>query len=327
VVAARGAAGGALDHIPRWKARDDFASIGPRALTETIGAGRAVPSDGPAPEARVCVLAMAIAVPLVVLGCGFTGEEAGRLARAEGQEVIATTRSPARAEVLAQAAFEPRLTGALTAESVEALVPRGARVLVAFPPDGVSDAAIAPALRNASGIVYLSSTAVYGDASGRIDASTPVDATAPRAAARLAAEDAYRAAGAVILRAAAIYGPARGLHVRLARGEHRLAGSGQAVVSRIHVTDLARIAREALARGAPAAIFTVADDAPVPQREVVAWLSARLGLPMPPSVPPGELHDTLRHDRAVDGGHVQRALGLTLLYPTYREGFEACLRG
>ena len=270
---------------------------------------------------------MSSAKPLVILGCGFTGEAAGRLALEEGQEVIATTRSPIRAEALARAGLEVRLTGALTAELVEALVPRGARVLITFPPDGVTDAAIAPALRHASGIAYISSTAVYGEASGHIDASTPVDPAAPRAAERLAAEDAYRAAGAVILRAAAIYGPDRGLHVRLARGEHRLAGSGQAVVSRIHVTDLAQVALAALSRGEPAQTFTVADDAPVPQREVIAWLSARLGLPMPPSAPPGELHDTLRHDRAVDGAEVQRALGLTLRYPSYREGFEACLRG
>src|SRR6185436_17973562 len=144
------------------------------------------------------------------------------LALAEGTAVLATTRSPARAEALARQGFDARLLAALSAEAVAALVPSGAQVLITFPPDGQSDAAIAPALRRASAVVYISSTGVYGDATGRIDEATPVDPAAPRAAARLAAEEAYRAVGGVILRAAAIYGPERGLHVRLARGEHRL---------------------------------------------------------------------------------------------------------
>jgi nucleoside-diphosphate-sugar epimerase len=264
--------------------------------------------------------------PLVILGGGYTGTEAARLALAGGEpSVIVTTRSPERAEALTRLGFDARLTAALSADVVAALVPRGARVLVTFPPDGETDAAIAPALARARAVVYLSSTAVYGDAAGRIDEATPVDPAAPRAAARLAAEDAYRAAGGVILRAVVIYGPGRGLHVRLARGEHRVAGDGRSVVSRIHVTDLARLALAALDRAKAGTVFVVGDNAPVPQIEVIAWLSARLGLPLPESAPREELHDTLRHDRAIDGGRIQRALGVALRFPSYREGFAACL--
>jgi len=262
--------------------------------------------------------------PLILLGCGFTGTAALRLAVARGTPVLAVTRSAEHAAALTALDFPARATGPLTAEVARALVPAGAHVLIAFPPAG-ADAAIAPALEHAAAVVYISSTGVYGEASGHIDEDTPVDPSSPRAAPRLAAEDAYRAVGAVILRASAIYGPGRGLHLRLLRGEHRLTGDGHNVISRIHVDDLARLALAALERATPGAVFNVADDTPVPQLEVVTWLCQRLGLPLPESAPAREVPDTLRHDRAVDGGRIQRALGITLAYPDYRRGFEACL--
>ncbi|WP_437985367.1 NAD-dependent epimerase/dehydratase family protein [Sorangium sp. So ce117] len=270
--------------------------------------------------------------PLIVLGCGFTGAVVAGLRRASGGRVVATTRSPERATELAQAGIEVSVLPALTAEAVDRLVTDGADVLVAFPPDGATDAAIAPSLRRARAIAYVSSTAVYGDATGRIDEATPTSADGPRAAARLAAEDVYRARGAVVLRAAGIYGPGRGLHQRLLRGDFRMTGEGDQqgrnVVSRIHVEDLARLALAALERAdraGPGEAFLVADDAPVPQIEVVRWLCARLGLALPAGAPREELHETLRHDRAVDNAKIKRALGMALLYPSYIEGFEACL--
>ncbi|WP_434046384.1 MULTISPECIES: NAD-dependent epimerase/dehydratase family protein [Sorangium] len=267
--------------------------------------------------------------PLVVLGCGFTGAVVAGLRRASGGRVIATTRSSERAAELAQAGIDVRVLPALTAEAVGRLVPDGADALVAFPPDGATDAAIAPSLGRARAVAYVSSTAVYGGATGRIDEATPTSADGPRAAARLAAEAVYRERGAVVLRAAGIYGPGRGLHQRLLRGDFRMTGEGDQqgrnVVSRIHVEDLARLALAALERAAPGEAFPVADDAPVPQIEVVRWLCARLGLELPAGAPREDLHETLRHDRAVDNAKIKRALGMTLLYPSYREGFEACL--
>jgi nucleoside-diphosphate-sugar epimerase len=264
--------------------------------------------------------------PLVILGCGFVGLEVMRLARAEGFDVIGTTRGGSRAADLGLG-FEMRTFAELTRPIVEALVPEGARVLVAFAPDGRTDAAIAPALGRAR-VVYVSTTGVYGRARGHVDETTEVDPSEPRAAERLAAERVYRDAGATVLRAAGIYGPWRGLHRRLLGGEFKIPGSGTNVVSRIHVTDLARWS---LAMLGPAGerhrgeAFVVADDAPVPQIEVIRWLCDRLALPLPPEAPIAEVAPTLRHDRSVDNARIKRALATSLLFPTYREGFEACL--
>lgn len=263
--------------------------------------------------------------PLVVLGCGFTGTVATGMRRSAGARVVATTRDAARAAALAQGGVEAHALPALTAAEVERLVPEGADVLVAFPPDGHTDAAVAPALERARAVAYLSSTAVYGGATGPVDEATPVDPADPRAAARLSAEEAYRRRGAVILRAAGIYGPGRGLHRRLLQGEHRLVNGGRNVVSRIHVEDLARLALATLDRRLRGEVFTVGDDAPVPQIEVVTWLCRRLHLPLPPEAQASEVHETLRHDRAVRNARIKAALGISLLYPSFREGFEACL--
>lgn len=259
---------------------------------------------------------------VVVLGCGFTGEAITRIAAAKGYVATATTRAPARAEALRAAGFHAVV--AATPSEI-ARVPRsGDLVAVTFPPDDPTDALVAESLRAALGAVYISSTSVYGAARGRVDDATPVDPHAPRSAPRLAAESRYLGAGATVLRAPGIYGPGRGLHVRVASGRYRLPADGSRVVSRIHVDDLAALAFAALERGVRGRVLVVGDDAPVPQREVVAWLAERLGVPMPASVPLDEVDESLRADRAVDASEAKRALGVSLRYPTYREGFEAC---
>lgn len=262
---------------------------------------------------------------LVLLGCGFTGTYAAKLALAAGIRVIGTTRSPERAALLSKLGVDVRLAPRLDEALVRPLLRDDTRVLVTYPPDPATDDAVLPLLSRAAAAVYLSSTGVYGGAAGHIDETTPVDPSEPRAAARLRAEALVRAAGGVVLRAAAIYGPGRGLHVRLARGEHKVAEGGQGVISRIHVEDLARLALAALDRAPKGEAFVVADEAPVPQAEVIDWLCARLGVPRPAEVPREHLPPTLRNDRHVDGRKLRQILNVSLEYPTYREGFEACL--
>lgn len=250
----------------------------------------------------------------MVLGNGLVGRAIARAA--QGREVVVTSRRAGEGAVRQVARYDGPTMEQLCA---------GAEVAITFPPDGATDARIASGLRAARTLVYVSSTGVYGDAVGRVDEQTPVDPQAPRAPLRLAAEQIYRDLGGVVLRAAGIYGPERGLHLRLLRGEHRLPGAGDNVVCRIHEDDLAALVLAALDRATPGATFNAADDAPVPQREVVAWLCARLGLPLPERVEAAQVDASLRGDRRIDGTAIQRALGVRLAFPTYREGFADCL--
>lgn len=260
--------------------------------------------------------------PLVLLGCGYTLERLA-LWEAPARPVHASTRDPERAARLTAAGVQVHADALALAQTRGA----GAELVMSIPPEAGLDAAIADTLsrEKPARLVYLSSTAVYGNAKGRVTEKTPVHA-AGAGAGRVAAEALYRPLGAILLRIAGIYGPGRGLHERLKTGTYQLPGGGTGHVSRIHVDDLCDAITVALACGSPGEVYNVADDAPVPQREVVEWLCARLGVPVPGSIPLEEAPPMLRGDRQIQNAKL-RGLGWWPRFPTYREGFSAVLAG
>ncbi len=270
---------------------------------------------------------------LIVLGCGYAGLAVAREARMQGISVLVHARREERAADLAREGLKvwhaPELEAAGLREVIEAR-DRPA-VLIAFPPDGRTDAEVESALRSAargaSHVVYLSTTGVYGDHRGAVDDTTPVAAHDERAARWLAAEAGYLRVEATVLRCAAIYGPDRGVHARVIRGEHRLPGDGSQSTSRIHVFDLARLVLATLERRIPVGTFVVGDRHPAPHREVVDFVCGAYGVPFPPSIPLEEAHPTLRSDRAVDPSRILELSGVALRYPSYREGMAPAATG
>lgn len=258
------------------------------------------------------------AVDVLVLGCGFTGSAVARRARDEGRTVLATVRSAERARALEEAGFSVLAAPSLDARIAAHVAPR-THVVVAFPPDGESDARVAPALASARAVTYISSTGVYGERTGRIDDETPLPPRPSERAQRiLQAEAHYRAVGATVLRCPGIYGATRGLHHRVQRGEHTIPGDGSRTLSRIHVEDLASFVLAAADKRGET--YVVGDREPAPHIEVVRFICERYGLPLPPSLPWEAVHESLRADRAVDPSRALRELGVTLRFPSYREG-------
>ncbi len=260
---------------------------------------------------------------VVVLGAGYAGLAIAQAALARGLSVAATSRSRERAASLR--ATHPSLVVEHVAElgpSTARLVGPDTHVVVTFPPDGATDARIAPHLAHARALTYLSTVGVYDDHAGLLDDATPLPAEpSPGATARLAAERSWRHAGATTLRCPAIYGADRGVHVRLAQGTFQVPGDGTRATSRVHVEDLAALALAAAAvRGET---FVVGDERPATHDEVVRWVCAERGLPHPGYVPLDEVHRTLRADRRVDASRALRELGVTLRFPSYREGMRA----
>lgn len=235
--------------------------------------------------------------------------------------------------------FEGR--GATT--EVAARLAKTTHLLVSVPPGPAGDPVLlchaedVAAAENLRSIVYLSTVGVYGDHAGAwVDEETPVKPVSARSVERVAAETAWRnlARGAgkplAILRLAGIYGPGRNALASIADGTaRRLVKPGQ-VFNRIHVGDIALAIAAAFARDADGA-FNVTDDDPGPPQDVVAHAAGLLGVPPPPEIPfeTAELSPMARsfygENKRVANGKMKAGLGVTLRYPTYRDGLEALL--
>lgn len=276
---------------------------------------------------------------VLLLGCGFTGKRVARQLLKQGVRVTATTREPAQLEDLRQAgATIQRLS---IDREVE---PEALREFVGG--DGSAwDAMVysIPTLRNGDGawepatallpmlsaygqrLIYLSTTGVYG-AQERVDARTRPAPRTERELLRTEAEASVLAhfAQALVLRPAAIYGPGRGVHVSMRQGKYRLSGDGGNYISRIHVDDLAFHVVAGLWQGLTGA-WPVADEEPCTQREMAAFCAELLGVPLPEPQALERAPETLTANRQVDGSEVRKALGLTLRYPSYRQGVPAAL--
>ncbi len=191
--------------------------------------------------------------------------------------------------------------------------------------------------RRLSALVYLSTVGVYGDHGGAwVDENTPADPAAPRTRNRLAAERAWQDFGkrrgvpVAVLRLAGIYGPGRNALTQIERGDaRRIVKPGQ-VFTRIHVDDIAQAIDAALELRADG-IFNVVDDEPAPPGDALTFAAGLLGLPPPPEIAYEEAAASMspmaksfwQECRRVRNDKLKRELGVSLHYPTYREGLRA----
>lgn len=227
-----------------------------------------------------------------------------------------------------------------TPEVAEALQ-TATHILLSIPPDGNGD----PALRvfadeiadrpNVSWIGYLSTVGVYGDAGGGwIDEDTPAQPASERGQRRLHAETAWRDFGkrkgktVMVFRLPGIYGPGRCTLDDLRLGEaRRIIKQGQ-VFNRIHVADIASSVAAGIASPHADRVYNVTDDEPGPPQDVVAFGAELLGLPVPPGLDfaTADLTPMARsfysESKRVSNARLKRELGVTLKYPTYRDGLR-----
>ena len=134
-----------------------------------------------------------------------------------------------------------------------------------------------------------------------------------------------------LFRLSGIYGPGRSaLETVRRRRARRIDKPGQ-VFNRIHVEDIATILQASMARPDPGAAYNCADDDPAPPQEVIAHACALLGVDPPPLVPfdEAELSPMARSfyadNKRVRNDRIKAELGVTLAYPSYRDGLAAQL--
>jgi nucleoside-diphosphate-sugar epimerase len=273
--------------------------------------------------------------PIFILGCGYTGSRVAHLLIDQQIVVSASARSLDSLADLAERGLRPVSFDITDSKGLLRLgesLELGTRLLYSVPtltgPEGCWEPAreileaIGPKL---SRVVYLSSTGVYGSAASVNENSSPKPET-QRQKLRVEAEQAVQSGPwkSLILRPAAIYGPGRGVQAALPQGKYKLAGDGSNFVSRIHVDDLAAITAAALLSDLTGA-YPVADEEPCSSREIAEFCADLLGLGPVESVDSDELSETRRSDRRVGGRAIRKLLGVTLQYPSYRQGIPASL--
>jgi nucleoside-diphosphate-sugar epimerase len=256
----------------------------------------------------------------LILGCGYTGKLVAQALSSAGFDLTCTTRKAGSTAGLRCLELD-----ATKAESVARLLPaveNGVRVLCSIPAvELVGEFLDVIRSWRPQRMVYLSTTGVYGPAE-LVDELTPPNAQDGRAELRLRTE--RRVADGpwptLVLRPAAIYGPDRGVHVSVLQDDYSRAGGWNRVVSRIHVQDLADHAIAALQSDIEGQ-FPVADEEPCRSLEVAEFAAALLGKRLP-----ALSFDTSGSGRRVNGSAVRERLGVSLRFPSYREGVAAALR-
>ena len=283
---------------------------------------------------------------LVGFGLGFSALAFARSLARQGFAVAGTARSPDKAQALEREGFAMTLfDSAGPLEDAESVLAGGTHLLDSIPParDSICPpldwhSADIARMEDVAWIGYLSTTGVYGDHGGDwVDEATVPLPDLERSARRLEAEQNWLVMHeryglpVHVFRLAGIYGPGRGVLEQIRSGRaKRIVKPGQ-VFSRIHVDDIVQVLEASMARPNPGAIYNVCDDEPEAPDRVVEYGCELLGIapPEPVAFEDAELSDMARSfyadNKRVRNDRIRDELGVTLKYPSYREGMAADL--
>jgi nucleoside-diphosphate-sugar epimerase len=292
-------------------------------------------------------------ITLVCPGFGYSARHYVALYGKRFDRIVGTTRRADNAARLGSRRFGDNAVemlvfdGTAPSPTLASVIAEATVLLVSIAPDRETDPvlahlrdaiAAAPRLRS---IVYLSTIAVYGNHEGRwIDETTPLTPALTRAASRIDAERAWQALGAArdvpvaVIRIAGIYGPgANALEAVKAGRARRIIKPGQ-VFNRIHVADLAQIIDKAVdlaLRRRAGGVFNAADDEPTAPGDPVLFVAGLLGVVPPAEIAFEDAKKTMTpfavsfygESKRVRNDRIKSVLGVSLRYPTYREGLRA----
>jgi nucleoside-diphosphate-sugar epimerase len=281
---------------------------------------------------------------VTIVGCGYVGRRLAKLLQQEGRGVLGLVHSDSSLRTL--------LSAGVPAALIDLDRPAGPRpgegdyyvYMVPPPPAGDTDPRIKAWLESLTRaprrVVYLSTTAVYGDRAGaEVTECSETRPSSDRGRRRLNAERALLEYGARsgasvrILRVPGIYGPGRLPLGRIADGQPIPAVSSTGPGNRIHVDDLAGACLAALGYGGPTEIFNVGDGEHASMGEYFMRVARLAGLPSPPQLPLAELlelvspamREFLAESRRVDTSLMRSELGYRPSYEDLDSGIAASL--
>jgi nucleoside-diphosphate-sugar epimerase len=270
----------------------------------------------------------------VIAGCGDLGTRVGLRLAAAGYRVVGLRRDPARLPAPIEGRQvdltrrAPRLPGdtrvVIAALTADAHAERAYRDTYLGGLTRLLDA-VDTQLEVPPRILWVSSTAVYGVTDGGwVDERTPAVPDTSTGSILLQAERLLHARHrtATVLRLVGLYGTASNSLVdAVANGSARIPLE-PLYANRIHRDDAAgAVVHLATRVPCPAPLYLGADDLPVDRGTLLRFIADGLGLPHPP--PQDRAHPRGRGKRCRNQ-RIRRA-GLTLAYPTYREGYGELL--
>jgi len=285
---------------------------------------------------------------LLIVGCGDVGLRVAK-ALPTRVRVLALTSSPDRSAELRALGITPLRGNLDDSRSLQRLAGLAHRVLHLAPPPGEGwqdprTLALTRALRRRSppiGLVYGSTSGVYGDCQGAIATENRApNPDTPRARRRIDAEEAVRFLGrsagvrSNILRIPGIYAPDRlggTPRARLEKGTPVLRAEDDVYTNHIHADDLARACIAAMWRGLPQRIYNVNDDTALKMGDYFDLAADLYGLARPPRIArdaaggqlPLMLLSFMSESRRLDNTRLKQELGLRLRYPTVESGLRA----
>jgi nucleoside-diphosphate-sugar epimerase len=266
---------------------------------------------------------------------------------ARGQHVTGLVRSPASAAQLRALGIDALC---LDLDDGASPMPRsgkfGGLCYLAPPPSsGVQDTRMRGFLESLEKtslprrIVYISTSAVYGDCRGDwITEEQPLQPATDRGRRRLDAERQLQAWAArhgvewVILRVPGIYGPGKLPLERLRKGLPVLREAEAPYTNRIHADDLATICVAALDSDHHNTVYNVSDGHPSTMTDYFFRVADAAGLPRPSVVSREEAQQVLsagmlsflQDSRRMSNNKLILDLGVTLRYPDLETGLRSC---
>ena len=309
---------------------------------------------------------------VLLAGCGDLGTEAGLRFAAAGHRVVGWRRSPEKLPAAIEGAAAD-----LSSRELPPIPADTTAVVVAIAADSPTEDAYRAAyvdglahvldavLASGAGVrrvLFVSSTAVYGDAGGGwIDErTTPDPGGFSGRIIREAEELLYsrlRGTGItpVVLRLGGIYGPGRTRLIDQVRGGTAVIPAASRFTNRIHRDDAAAaIVHLCTMDAVPGPVYVGVDNEPAELGDVLSFLADELGLPRPASESAGlsggaggvaagasasGTASTTSASKSTSGGEpsrggnkrasnaLLRSTGFEFQYPSYREGYRAVLAG
>lgn len=280
---------------------------------------------------------------LFCFGLGYSAQHFIKAYGEHFETIAGTARSYYAVERLGDPRVEGFMFDAERADpEIATALARADVLLVSIPPDTSVEPTLAKfgrvlaQLPQRLKIIYLSTIGVYGDRHGEWVDETRVPAPKqPRSISRLRAEKAWQAMARdarksiQILRLAGIYGSGRNALLQLKNGTAQRVIKPDQVFNRIHVADISTAIAAAIAYEGDSDIWNVADDEPAPPQDVITYAAKLMGVEPPPeedfeTAPLSAMARSFyEENKRAANGKMKEGLGITLTYPTYRDGLNA----